>query len=101
MPHTRSDDSPAVKPVRTVPFGTILGLVVPVVVAVVAQALVLWKGQGEQTLQIRHLSEKIAEQTAEVRAMSAQMALKSSKDAEQDARLIEVDRRLTRLELRP
>jgi hypothetical protein len=61
----------------------------------------LWKGQAEQTLQIRHLSEKIAEQTAEVRAMSAQMALKSSKDAEQDARLIEVDRRLTRLELRP
>lgn len=95
---TRLKDPPEVKPTRTVPFWTVLGIFMPLLLVIAGQALLTWKGQGEQAIRGTHTIERLAELTAEVKALRLQSEQKSSKDAEQDARLLDYDRRLTRLE---
>lgn len=95
---TRTEDSPAIKPVRTVPLMAVIGLLFPVLVAIAAQGLVLWKGQGEQTIQMRYQAEKTTELVVELKSISAQLTAKSTLDADQSAGIRDLDRRVTRME---
>lgn len=100
----RREDSPEVKPTRVVSLGVVVSIATGVAVAFAGAFGAFWVTTVEQAgitrTEIRHINDGVQDLKDEMKTLNAQMAAKSSKDAEQDAKLIDVDRRITRLESR-
>lgn len=79
---------------RKIPLWGILSMVA----AIAAQAALVWSGQREQAVEMRHQSEQIRELAIQVKGLAGQLATKDSKDIEQDLRLNELSRRVLALE---
>ncbi len=79
---------------RKIPLWGILSTVA----AIVAQAALVWSGQREQAVEMRHQAEQIKELAIQVKGLSAQLATKDGKDIEQDLRLNELSRRVLTIE---
>jgi hypothetical protein len=90
MEQHRSGDNEGIRIDRTIPLWGILGLSG----AIVGQAALVWSGQREQAIEMRHQAQKIQELTVEVKSLSAQLSGKDAKDLEQDARLSDMGRRI-------
>ncbi|WP_046111827.1 hypothetical protein [Aquincola tertiaricarbonis] len=82
---------------RKIPLWGILTLVG----AILAQGGIVWSGQREQAVEVRHQSDQISKLALQVERLGAQLATKDSKDIEQDLRLNELSRRVLTLETVP
>lgn len=82
---------------RKIPLWGILSLLA----AIAAQGGIVWSGQREQAVEMRHQSEQIKGLAIQVERLGAQLATKDSKDIEQDLRLNELSRRVLTLETVP
>lgn len=82
---------------RKIPLWGILSLVA----AIVAQGGIVWSGQREQAVEVRHQSEQIKGLAIQVERLGAQLATKDGKDIEQDLRINELSRRVLTLETVP
>lgn len=81
---------------RKIPLWGILTLVA----AMISQAALVWSGQREQAIEMRHLSEQTRLLAIEVKALTTQSATKDGKDIEQDLRINELSRRVLSIETR-
>lgn len=95
MEHRQEDDD-AIHIDRKIPLWGILS----VAGAILGQAALVWSGQREQAIEMRHQAEKIQELTVEVKALAAQLSNKDAKDMDQDIRLGDIQRRLLAIETR-
>lgn len=96
----RIHDPATTKPTRVVNFTSAIGIILSVVVPLCGSIAFMWKSQIEQNtttqLQLLNLASSLTELKIEAKATNVQLAEKSKKDAEQDAKLFDVERRLTR-----
>lgn len=103
---TRHDEPPekVVKPTRVVGWNTAVGLASAGLVGVVGVAWGFYTAQLAQNAtsntKLEHINENLNELKAEVKSVNIQLSSKSAKDAEQDAKHIDIERRVTRLENR-
>lgn len=100
----RPDDSPNMRPTRVVTtWGAFLASL-PLLTAVGGTGLLMWKTQGEESretkLQLQFMTNAIQDMKAEVKATGAQMSAKSERDAKQDQQILDIERRVTRIEAR-
>jgi len=79
---------------RKIPLWGILG----VCATIIGQAALVWSGQREQAVEMRHQAEQIKALALEVKGLGAQMATKDGKDIEQDLRINELSRRVLVIE---
>lgn len=101
---TRLEDTPNTKPTRVVSWTSVVGIAAALAVPAFSGLALMWKSQIEQNketqIELKYIGQNMADVKAEVKAQTATLATKSVKDAEQDAKLIDLDRRVTRAESR-
>jgi hypothetical protein len=104
MNASRANDPPDSRPTRVVSWTSVLSLALGITVPMAGAVAAFWISTVEQggitRTEIRHMNESIQDLKAEVKTTNIQLSAKSSKDAEQDAKILDQDRRITRLESR-
>jgi hypothetical protein len=83
-----------VKIVREIPLWGIVMLAM----ALLGQALLMWRGQSEQALRLETMTEKLTEFTSELKALNTRAGANEVRNAERDAQLKDHERRLLLLE---
>lgn len=102
---TREDDAAegrVVKPTRVLSAWSVFLATLPLVATIVGASLMFWKTQGEDQREtkttLQFVMQTMLELKAEVKAANVQFNAKIERDARQDQELVNIDKRLTRLE---
>lgn len=100
----RGGDPDGTRPTRVVPWSAVIGLLSALCVMFAGAFAAFWVSTVEQNgitrTEIRHLTQNVQEMKDEQRQTNATLSAKSAKDSEQDARILDLDRRVTRMESR-
>lgn len=100
----RATDPQEVKPTRVVTAWGVFSLVFPVIVVLSGVGLLMWKQQGEDqkstALQLQFMNQTTSKMEAKIDVLVDQIQAKAERDAKQDQQLLDLDRRVTRQELK-
>lgn len=97
-------DPAEMKPFRVIPLTTVITVSTTILVALSGVAWSAIQGQTRynerQQVQQQYMTEKLIELAGEVKATNGQMSIKGNIDAEQAVQIVELKRRVDRLEMR-
>lgn len=101
---TRAADPQEVKPTRVVTVWGAFVAFLPMLIGIGGTGLLMWKTQGEESretkLQLQFMTQAIQDLRSDVKEATAQINAKSERDAKQDQQILDIERRLTRVEMR-